>query len=174
MHHVMIDIETMGNTPDSAIIALGAVFFDRREQKLGEEFYRVIDLESSVAAGLRMTPSTVMWWLKQSDQARAQFNSMDAVTLQRALAEFADWFTGNNGTFLWGNGSDFDNIILSNAYKAIQSKQPWAYYNNRCYRTIKNMFRDVKMQRTGTYHNALDDAKSQANHYMAICAAHNL
>lgn len=165
----MIDLETMGNTPDSAIISLGAVFFDRKEQKLGEEFYRIIDLESSVAAGLRMTPSTVMWWMKQGDAARSQFNSLESVSLPAALQFFAEWFEKNGGLYVWGNGADFDNVILTNAYKACHLKQPWPVYNNRCYRTVKNMFRDVKLQRVGTYHSALDDAKSQALHYIAIC-----
>lgn len=73
------------------------------------------------------------------------------------------------GVRVWGNGSDFDNVILRNAYAAIGSTYPWRYNDNMCYRTIKNLAPDVKMARQGVHHNALDDARSQALHLIAIC-----
>ena len=57
---------------------------------------------------------------------------------------------------------------LSDAYDRAQLPRPWKYYNDRCYRTVKNLRPDVPMIRGGTHHNALDDAKSQATHLMAI------
>ena len=51
MQDVMLDLETMGNGPHAAIIAIGAVKFDTQAQEIGEKFYTVIDLESAVAHG---------------------------------------------------------------------------------------------------------------------------
>jgi inhibitor of KinA sporulation pathway (predicted exonuclease) len=55
---------------------------------------------------------------------------------------------------------------------------PWKFYNDRCYRTLKAMYPHIKMpKRTGTHHNALDDAISQVNHlillpcFQELCAA---
>lgn len=48
---------------------------------------------------------------------------------------------------------------------------PWPHWNDRCYRTLKAMRPDVKMERTGTHHNAVDDATSQARHALALLAA---
>jgi inhibitor of KinA sporulation pathway (predicted exonuclease) len=64
---------------------------------------------------------------------------------------------------LWGNGSDFDNVLLAQAYAAAKMDYPIRYYNNRCFRTLKNLGLAVQEpQREGTFHNALDDAKHQA------------
>ncbi|MHB0978446.1 MAG: 3'-5' exoribonuclease domain-containing protein [Minisyncoccota bacterium] len=54
------------------------------------------------------------------------------------------------------------------AYHALDMKQPWKFWNNRCYRTLKNMFPEVPFVRIGIAHDALDDAKSQAEHAVAI------
>ena len=69
---------------------------------------------------------------------------------------------------MWGNGAEFDNVILSQAYKNVEKEVPWQYYNNRCYRTVKNLFPHIEMERVGAHHNALDDAKSQAEHLLGI------
>ena len=46
--HVMIDLETMGTTPESAIVSIGAVMFDPRTGKVGKaetkySFYAELD-----------------------------------------------------------------------------------------------------------------------------------
>ena len=38
MNDLMIDIETMGNTHNAAMIQLAAVFFDRDTGELGDKF----------------------------------------------------------------------------------------------------------------------------------------
>jgi hypothetical protein len=50
MRDVMLDLETMGNGPDAAITAIGAVCFNPVGGTVGPGFYRVVDLASSVAA----------------------------------------------------------------------------------------------------------------------------
>ena len=70
---------------------------------------------------------------------------------------------------LWGNGSDFDNVLMITACEAAGVKPAWKFYNHRCHRTLKNLCRSVTMpERVGTYHNALDDAKTQALHAIAL------
>jgi len=68
--HIMIDLETMGTRPDAPIIAIGAVSFDVDTDWVWRTFYVNIDLQSAVSAGAKIDPSTVMWWMKQSDEAR--------------------------------------------------------------------------------------------------------
>lgn len=160
----MIDLETMGQGSDAAIVSIGAVKFD--ENGIGDTFYSVINLQSSVEAGLKIDASTVMWWLKQNGEARSALLE-ESVDLESVLQFFTD-FVGVGGYAVWGNGSDFDNVILANAYKSIGAEAPWQFWMGRCYRTMKNMFRDVKLKRKGTHHNALDDAISQAEHLIEI------
>jgi hypothetical protein len=45
----------------------------------------------------------------------------------------------------------------------------WRSYNSRCYRTVKQQFPDITIVRSGTHHNALDDARAQAAHMVGIC-----
>ena len=70
--NVMIDLETMGVNNNAAIIAIGAVAFDF-EGNLGYHFYQTITLQSSVENGGIMDASTVLWWMRQSDEARKEF-----------------------------------------------------------------------------------------------------
>ena len=163
MNKIMLDLETMGNSANSAIIAIGAVRFDN--DKLLDEFYTVVDLQSCLDNGLEMNADTVLWWMQQSEQARNQFKRKGE-QVDVVLDDFSKWMRSR--AEVWGNGAAFDNAILANAYKKLGKEQPWAFWNDRCYRTMKSLYPEVKIQRQGTYHNALDDAKSQAEHLIRI------
>lgn len=171
MTHVMVDLETMGTSPNSAIVAIGAVAFDH--EGIFNRFYKTINLENAVRSGLTIDPDTVMWWLKQSDDAKKAITSENQIPLWSALLKFNTWAQKVNLTYLWGNGAAFDNVILANAYKATNIPQPWKYYNDRCYRTIKSLYPEIKIIRNGTHHNALDDAECQALHLIDICKRHH-
>lgn len=172
MLDVMCDLECFAVRSDAAIVAIGAVEFDLLEGVLGEEFYVIVGLGSSVAAGGYMDPSTVLWWLEQSVPARQEL-TRGGETIQNALTQFSEWMRGSGAwadVRLWGNGAGFDNVILGNAYDRCKIKRPWNHQNDWCYRTLKNMNRDIRMQPTegSTHHNALDDARNQALHLIDI------
>lgn len=171
---VMLDLETMGNGPDAAIMAIGAVLFDPIQGTKGANYYAVIDLQSSVNTGGVIDASTVMWWLAQHADARMALVAADTTLhLCAALADFADWIdihSDRRRVRMWGNGAAFDNVILASAYRRAGIPQPWRYSNDRCYRTIKAQHPDVLMKREGTHHNAIDDARSQAQHLIDMWA----
>ena len=170
MLDVMLDIETMSNTPDAAILSIGAVEFDLGEKRLGEEFYTVIDLASAVASGGEMNASTVIWWMKQTEAARNLF-SQPALPITVALNEFSEWMQkrgDKKDIRVWGNGAAFDNVIMVAAYKRLGLEPPWMFWNDRCYRTIKNLFPKIKAGRIGVHHHALDDARTQAMHLIEL------
>lgn len=175
--HIMIDLETMGTRPNAPIIAIGAVTFDANG--IGtHSFYKNVDLQSAVTAGATIDPSTVMWWMRQNDDARAALSAGGAVDIVTALDAFDAWVdsaTGHNRDALkgvWGNGASFDNTLMSESYKRLGFNPPWPFWKDRCYRTVKSMFPNVPMERSGTHHNALDDAISQAKHLIEISKAH--
>jgi exodeoxyribonuclease VIII len=170
MDDVMLDLETMGNGPDAAIVAIGAVEFDLKSGEIGERFYAVIDLESSVEFGGVMDAETVLWWLKQTEAARAEF-SRGGAPIADVLCDFARWLhRRGEDVHLWGNGANFDNVILASAYRRMNMGPPWEYWNDRCYRTMKGMVPDIRRERLGTKHNAADDAETQARHLIRIMA----
>ncbi|HAR45569.1 MAG TPA: 3'-5' exoribonuclease [Nitrospiraceae bacterium] len=170
MLDIMLDLETMGNGPQAAIIAIGAVEFDIPTQAIGERFYQVVDLASSIESGGVMDASTVLWWMRQSDEARSAFDR-ESARLPLALVWFSKWLslTGPKEDLrVWGNGAAFDNVVLSSAYRRLGLEQPWSYKGDRCYRTIKSLHPDIPVEPIGTAHNAADDAESQARHLIKI------
>ena len=170
MLDVMLDLETMGNGPRAAILAIGAVAFDQKTSIVGERFYQTVDLETSVAAGGEIDASTVLWWMQQSEAARSEF-SRKGEHISKSLLAFKTWMSNFGASDLirvWGNGAAFDNVILSSAYKAANIQKPWEFWNDRCYRTIKEQRPDIVMKRVGHHHKAVDDAESQALHLIEL------
>lgn len=172
MKNLMNDLETLGTVPGCSILSIGAVRFDPHLNKLGDEFYVVVNRQSCLDAGLFEMQDTVNWWNKQSAEARKVLDQAgdesQSVPLPLALAQFTDFCKKKPGTLVWGNGADFDNPLLAVAYYRCNMTQGWGPWNGRCYRTFKNLAKHIKPEREGTYHNALDDAKTQARHFMAI------
>lgn len=174
MQHIMVDLETMGSKPGSAIASIGAVAFDPVVGTMGAEFYQVVDLVSCERAGLTLDASTVYWWMGQSDAAR------DALRRSRtdiavALQRFAWWIDDQakgDRVRLWGHGGNFDEPMLAAAHLATGVGRPWNYSEGRCTRTLYELA-GVELDRAapeaGTHHNALDDAKVQAR---AVCWAY--
>lgn len=167
--HIMIDLETMGTRPNAPIVSIGAVAFDATG--VHKKFYRVVDLESAVKAGGVIEPSTVLWWLVQSHDARMALADDIAEPVKDVLDAFALWVAKFDVAGVWGNGATFDNVILTETYHRAYGVTPWRFWQDRCYRTVKNMYPGVEMVRSGTHHNALDDARTQAEHLIAINAA---
>lgn len=159
--HVMIDIETLGTTPGSVILSVGAVPFDERGVATQYWFHSPIDMDSCIEAGLTINPDTLKWWMKQSDAARTAAFAGGA-PLEQVLLELAEWLEVHGGEQVWCHGATFDVPLLDAAYHATGLKSPWAFWDARCTRTLYDLA-DVDVDRTkGTHHNALDDAINQA------------
>lgn len=171
---VMVDLETTGNRAGCGVLSIGAVLFDPTTGVIGDEYYRVIRRQSCIEAGLFEQEDTLAWWSQQSEAAQAVLKKASTLrgvpTLKATLKTFADFIApiGKREVKIWGCGSDFDNVILATAYHACGIALPWEFWNNRCYRTMKSMAPSVKVQRVGVYHNALDDAKTQAAHLIKV------
>ncbi len=188
MKHVMIDLETMGDTPTSAIIAIGAVSFGQNKDKVwvvdeSQQFYVKIQLQSCIDAGLSVDGSTVAWWLQQSQAAREEFkNNEKHHPIDFVLMEFATWFKSIGGIYPWGNGADFDVAIMNHAYSKMRLyaykgtrrqefmdlQAPWQFWNSRCFRTLKNVIKVPVTGFEGAAHNAGADALHQAKHACLI------
>ena len=169
MTNIMLDLETLGIKSDSVILSIGAVSFD--ENAVIDEFYTTINMQSCLDYGLKIYPHTLQWWMKQSDEAkRGLFDS--TTSLPDALMDFSKWVLKTaEETRMWGNGEDFDNVLLKHAYLSAgfsPSCIPWNFRNNMSYRTLKNLLPNIRINRVGEHHNALDDAKSQALHAIKL------
>jgi hypothetical protein len=164
--HVMLDLETYGTKPGSIILSIGAVTFDMNG--LYEEFYEVIDLKASKAWGFTEDFNTVKWWSKQSQAARkAVFEAETTVLPNSATHSFAAWVKQVGGISIWGNGADFDLPLLQAYFDKTGTLWPVAFYNHRCFRTLKTMCPPQEIAKNEEAHNALADAKWQAEYTIA-------
>lgn len=171
MKNVMVDIETGSTESNAVILSIGAVEFD--ELEVIDRFYINVDPESCMKRGLILDGSTFTWWLKQSKEAQKALIKKQT-HIKTALEEFAEWLGKKDNLQIWGNGSDFDNVILQNAYKACRLPCPWTYRDNRCFKTLRASYPKLEMERVGTYHNAVDDAEYQANYLIELCAKNKM
>lgn len=169
--HVMLDIETLGNGNKAVLFAIGATKFSLEKGSSFEtqNFYVTINPQSCIDAGLEMDLSTILWWMKpEQNAARDELvrSGTEGLDLATALDGFARWVPGKeNLRGVWGNGATFDNVIVRNAYKAVGLNCPWSFREDRCFRTVKNLYPHVEWDPSeGTVHNALDDAVSQTRH----------
>lgn len=175
---VMLDLETYGRSAGCPVLSIGACQFSAYGTHAG--YYAVVSLPSCFAAGLKTDEETKQWWMRQSEAAQkviAEANEEDALTLTHACESFNAWLQNTLGLSkgsvrLWGNGAGFDQPVLERAYEVVGVKPHWEFYNHRCYRTLKALADpSIKAERSGTHHNALDDAKTQAEHASRILRA---
>ncbi|EEZ7565049.1 exonuclease [Escherichia coli] len=172
-HHLMIDLETMGKNPDAPIASIGAVFFDPQTGEQGPEFSKIIDMGT---CGGTVDISTIEWWLQRSGEARAAILA-DRIPLDDALLQLREFIDENSGEFfvqVWGNGANFDNVILRRSYERQEIPCPWRYTNDRDVRTMValGLVMDFDARNVTTFegerHNALHDTRYQAKYVSAI------
>ncbi|CAD6115786.1 exonuclease [Escherichia coli] len=172
-NHLSVDLETMGTNPDAPINSIGCKFFDPATGEMGPEFSKAIDLETS---GGIIDRKTIKWWAKRAREAQSAIFT-DEIPLDDALLQLREFINENSGESfvqIWGNGANFDNVILRRSYERQGIPCPWRYYNDRDVRTIVELGNsigfDVRMAIPfeGVPHNALDDARHQAKQVSAI------
>lgn len=163
MRHMMLDTETWGTRPGSAVRSIGAAMFDpMREGAVGRTFYVNVDDKSQEEIGLTRDQGTVDWWSKQSQIAQDALG-VDQKPVREAVGAFTQFFQSTGAQFVWSQGGNFDDPIMCAIYRALGAQAPWKFWNSRCTRTAYDMagvnFNAHKRQ--GTHHNALDDSLHQ-------------
>lgn len=164
MNDVMLDLETLATDSQAVVLSLGAVYFD--ENSTGETFYGRPNIDSQIKNGRSISGATLRWRMSQSKEAQAVFAD-EGLNVWAVLEDFR-WFltkdsrTKNEKVRVWGNGSDFDNVILGTLFNMADIEVPWSFRNNRCYRTLTSCLHPTSnvaaIGRVGVHHNALDDA----------------
>ena len=167
--HCMVDLETLDNVASSKILSIGAVVFNSEGTFLST-FYRNINIDGQEDRSI--SHDTLLWWFKQSDAARSAFTAPTASKhpLLATLTAFNQVVSPHKNIKLWSNGANFDLPILAHAMRQKGIQPAWAFWDERCFRTMKAQYKQAvpEAKREGDYHNALDDAKHQAHHLIAI------
>lgn len=162
--HVMIDLETWGTLPGSALRSVGAVTFSPYGDCHTERtFYSNITRSSCEDAGLTIDAQTVEWWQSQSHAAQLRLDENQR-SLRQVVHDFALWWQSVSGTYVWSNGANFDEVLWRVAANRVDHGTPWKYWNVRDTRTCWHLARlnpkAVKFE--GVQHDAIADARHQA------------
>lgn len=168
MNQIMIDIETMGNGSNSALVSLAAVKFDMVTGEKGDVFYKKIDLKSCLDIGLKVNADTIMWWLKQSEDARKELYQGEKFNIADVLKEFSSFCSYEYE--IWGNSPRFDLGIMQDAYRALNMKIPWDFRKERDVRTLVSFIPEIKNNwiHKGVGHNPVDDCYNQIDYCSKI------
>lgn len=181
--YLMLDFETLGTSSDTALLSLGAVAFNK-SNIFGEQLWE-FDLVEQLELGRSVSGATLRWWMKQDALARKVFEDNDfKVKLGPFFDLFEKWLAsclekaGEKYDELkpMSNGANFDITIMDELYKRHhpnrESAIPWKFWNARCFRTFKDLTKCCDLvrrkQTQGVKHNALDDAKYQAECVRAV------
>jgi hypothetical protein len=168
---VMLDLETLGKSAGCKLLSIGASAFETKTPAENRTFY--IEVNRHQQYDLKEDPSTLAWWNYQSVEAKGNlFTPDNGAHLDDALGQFNMWLCSLDNVpniLIYGNGADFDNAIIQAAFKQTHLTPCWPHWNNRCYRTIKAMYKSVeKLHPVGIAHNAVWDAINQGNHCRRI------
>jgi len=173
MNHLMIDLETLGTKPTSAILSIGACYFEPDTGKIGDTFYQRIDFASAMKSR-DVDAETIKWWFGQKKKARLEITQVaDSHEVAMIfLHAFIINYRATDEVQVWSNGASFDVVLLEDCYN---HQPPWKYWNIRDVRTIvelsKGLVDKKDIERTGIKHNALDDAIYQARFVSAMWQA---
>jgi hypothetical protein len=158
--HIMLDLETLGTSSQAVITQIGGCVFQpcAKDWNIGS-FQYYIDPQSCLDVGLKMDWSTIQWWLKQSEEARAGFQGT-TMSLREALGilKQASW---KDMRGVWSHGLTFDLPILEHAFKACDMKVPWHFKAARDTRTLFWLTNPVWPDNP-VKHSAKHDAIAQA------------
>ena len=169
MRHVMLDLETMGTKPNAPVITIAAVMFNPKTRETGEKFVTGVSLKDSVTSGAVIEADTVQWWMAQSEEARQVmlYSQKYASDQAAAITMFEFWLNLQQPDYtqlrIWGNGAGFDNVLLEQMYARCTRTPAWKFYQNRCYRTLRNMASKAAagVPFEGARHNPVHDATYQ-------------
>tara|TARA_X000000368_G_C23048162_1_gene720067 strand:- start:520 stop:1029 length:510 start_codon:yes stop_codon:yes gene_type:complete len=154
---IVLDLETLSTRSNAAIVSIGAVAIDNLE--IVDEFYVNVDPKTCKDVGLHIDPITIEWWAEQDRETREALQ-INPVPLQEALDKFVSWY-GSESIPIWGFGANFDVVIMESALQAEGITAPWKFWDIYCLRTLSNVL-DRRLPKKNN-HNALDDAKAEAN-----------
>lgn len=151
----MIDLETLGTSPNTMILTLGAVAFNPYTGEiLGAPFYGKINTDSyrAYSQGFTFDHATLAWWMIQPDDARIEAFTGEREKLSDVLNNFVKWcrdVSKGKTIRIWSHGASFDVPIVSYALSTAGLDIPWKFWNIRDTRTLFDTanldYRNVKM-----------------------------
>lgn len=166
--NLMLDLETTGVEAGCCILSIGVVPF--LCDVPADHFYDKINHRASLDDGFKDNAETLNWWDRQKPEVAAEAFSgtRNPIAVLQSLAFYMKQLGEPKDLHVWGNGKDFDNVILTHYFKKLNIPLPWHYRNNWCYRDLAKKYPVYPFVKPVTAHNALEDAIAQATHASLI------
>jgi hypothetical protein len=162
---VMIDIESLGTSPDCTILSIGVVLFDPKGIGITSKLELKPSVEEQTEIYKRsIDEGTLLWWSKQSPEALNEALSDEGRIPFKECMEKVYKFCWNHRA-VWSNGAGFDVVVMESAFRNLEMQIPWPYHSVRDTRTlfdICNVKLSDKKYQTKTTHKAVEDAEHQA------------
>lgn len=131
--HIIIDTETLGINPSSAITQIGAVKIDVEKQTILDTFIINVSWPEKDLVRYDVNYDTVLWWLSQSEAARKTLfeknNGIERLPINKAIKNLFKWIGPNTKKYIYWNHLDFDAAAIKQAcftegvYYSISYKQ---------------------------------------------------
>lgn len=175
MADLMIDIEALGNRPNSVILTIGAQIFDPspdcvgwltepQYDKISDRHYLPyinvrVDVDTQISEYNRQTDQdTINWWCKQTPDAQEDaFGLENRLPLAEALDQLI--FLAQGCKRIWSKGPTYDIMMIEDAMRQAKKHIPWNFWNVRDARTVYGLCPSLDTRLNG--HIALDDCRNQ-------------
>ena len=152
----MVDIETLDNTPTSAIISVSAVEFDPMDEGYVHTYHANIDWDSALEYGT-YSEETIEFWEKQPAETRESLFDPEPIHIRDALQGLADFVKKINTRWIWACSPRFDMVILQHSMQQLGIQLPTKYWDEMDVRTLKMIIpREFMPERKGA-HTAMGD-----------------
>lgn len=174
MKALMIDIETFGLLPTSAVHQIGICAADLAT---GEYLMGPANIYVRPDVTASMDFDTLCWWMQQSDAARSAvfpknvYRHSPASTFYTLKSAYDSLGGKDAGVTVWASPAMFDLPILTQTWGMPGTDgKPWPYYMERDLMTLYKMLDpEKKLKPTNPVeHDAASDAKAQMDHLIAI------
>lgn len=149
---IMVDIETLGTSPDSTVIQIASMAFDIQTGEVKDKFNMIADIEKNELP-ISATGGTIKWWLNTNADLFKKLLNEGNASSEEVIKYFYNWInklrqkemnekkdlTLLGDLYLWGNGILFDNKIIQHQMKMVGLDYPIFYRNDRDVRTIVDL-----------------------------------
>ena len=161
--HAMIDIETLGTSPDCVVLSVGAVKFDpfTNIEPNNRLLWRP-STEEQFNANRTVLDSTLEWWATQPKHIQDEaFTEEGRVSLIDFFKDLNKYLVGVDK--IWCQGPQFDMVILEDLFNQFKHHTNWAFWQIQDCRTLFNMMSVDPRKAIETHaHSADADAFVQA------------
>lgn len=158
MHHLMLDIETLGTKPGCVITQIACIPFTEDGPGPESTWFRAnIDI-TTYGHNFHIDAATLKWAIEKGVPILRD-NQIDAALALLDLANFiARRVKDDNRVKIWANSPTFDCEILEAAWRRFDIQVPWHYWHCLDYRT--EMWRDPRRAEPAA-HDATQDCLDQ-------------